>query len=57
MYELTGTERKEEIRSKAPCGNIVTTNYYVGDILVRTDQDVQVDAAFISKAFARKIGE
>lgn len=53
VYELTGQERKEEVSTKVPCGVIVSTRYYLNDVLVREDQDVQVDPKFISEAFTR----
>ena len=50
VYELNGTERKEELTEKVECGDIITTKYFVGTELVRVDKNVIVDAAFMMKA-------
>ncbi len=50
VYELTGTERKEESTEKVECGDIITTKYFNGDALVRVDKNVIVDAVFMAKA-------
>lgn len=56
MYELTGSERIEESRTKEPCGVVVTTKYFNGDELVRSDVTVEVDPKFMSEVFSNPIG-
>jgi hypothetical protein len=53
MYEPTGKEKIEKTTEKAPCGNIVTTKYFLDGALVRQDKEVIVDAEFMMNAFAR----
>lgn len=55
VYELKGTERKVERTEKVDCGDIVTTEYFEGDKLVRVDKNVIVDAAFMAKAFSYQV--
>jgi hypothetical protein len=49
VYELTGTERKEEEKVKTPDCEIVTTSYFNGDTLVRVDKTINVDPVFVTK--------
>ena len=53
MYILKGNELKEESTEKVECGDVITTKYWNGDKLVRVDKTVNVDAVFMSKAFAK----
>jgi len=48
VYELKGTERKVESTEKVECGDIVTTQYFQGDVLVRQDKNVIVDAKWLA---------
>lgn len=53
LYELKGTERKEETTQKVECGEVITTTYYQDDRVVRVDKTVNVDATFMTNAFVR----
>ena len=43
MYKLTGKELVAQTIEKVPCGHSVTTQYYIGEKLVRQDVEIQVD--------------
>ena len=51
IYELNGTERKEVIREKVPCGDAVKTSYYSesGELL-RQDVNIEVSEEFMKSA-------
>ena len=49
MYELNGTERKEIIREKIPCGDSIKTSYYdsISGELLRRDINIEVSEEFM----------
>lgn len=53
-YQLTGAEVKWEAKEKCPCGEIVTTKYYLGPDLVRVDQTVNVSQEAMSLGLESK---
>lgn len=55
MYELKGNEVVEKSTEKIECGEAITTKYFNGDKLVRVDKEINVDAAFLAKAFQGEI--
>ncbi len=50
MYELTGKEQKIESTEKVECGEVITTQYFLDEVLVRQDKNIIVDAVFMTKA-------
>ncbi len=48
MYKITGHEQKKVSTQKIDCGEVVTTEYFDSDKLVRVDKTVNVSGEWLA---------